>query len=343
MRALVDWVGATIPMDDPFYVVEKILGFPVEDFHESAGRRGYRKGLRCGNIEVWFDGSPGMGVHLEASGQGVRQLETRFFREDVSQWATWFDLVLRYGGKFSRLDTAIDDLADSAEGLAFTISQVVAAVKDGLCVSRMRSGMVQEGLSLVDGSTSGQTVYFGSPQSRLRVRMYDKAAERRSKGEAENGEWVRTEVQARDERAQAIAQLLAGGAEVGAVVRGVLANYLRFTNREGTEDSNRSRWSIAPWWAGFLANVESLRLTVDLPEQTVESVRRWMRHQVSASFYLLYMERQLVSPDLGWDEFLSLLLREGAEKMKPRHKAILDRRLEEVERIRAKRASHRAV
>lgn len=37
------------------------------------------------------------------------------------------------------------------------------------------------------------------------------------------------------------------------LVKGVLSNYLNFLVKSPT-DSNKARWSVAPWWNEFLGN-----------------------------------------------------------------------------------------
>jgi len=56
---------------------------------------------------IYYDGREEMGCHVEMSGQGCRQYEANF---TDSPWKDLFGVVLSEGGKFSRLDLAIDNV-----------------------------------------------------------------------------------------------------------------------------------------------------------------------------------------------------------------------------------------
>jgi len=70
---------------------------------------------------------------------------------------------------------------------------------------------------------NGTTIYFGSEASKVRIRIYDKAAE-----QGIEGHWIRTEVVLRDEKSRdAIGHILETG-EAGKVFASILRSSLLF-------------------------------------------------------------------------------------------------------------------
>ena len=74
-QLLPDWIGVTFK-ERPLSRVLELFGRD-QGWQETNGARGYRSGLVRGDVKVWHDGAPGMGVHVEVSGRGCRQLEVR--------------------------------------------------------------------------------------------------------------------------------------------------------------------------------------------------------------------------------------------------------------------------
>jgi len=83
-----------------------------------------------------------------------------------------FERVSENGGHFSRIDIAIDDF----DGI-FTLEEIEQKVQNGEIISYFRRGRILKEYNLGLEDNLGQTIYFGSPQSRIRIRMYDKAIE----------------------------------------------------------------------------------------------------------------------------------------------------------------------
>lgn len=304
--ALVDWVSATFTLQKTWQEIAAILKLKEHEFREMKnGLNGYKKQVKRGEIVILYDGAADMGVHLMMSGQACRQYE----QENKLTWSELFAEVLRKptyeiergqelassgehgeGGHFTRLDLAIDDYKK-----IFTPEQIVKKLEGGLTSSRFKSFRYMKAGEIVTGKTKGLTVYFGSDASDISIRIYDKLEERRQAGkEIAEGvtSWCRTEVQMRDERADMAAEQIiksgSGGIEVGVIVSGILANYLTFYKRKGT-DSNKSRWEKWDAWQRFLCNAAKLKLTVKAPDRTIDSRRAWIDRQTSKTLATLLL------------------------------------------------------
>ncbi|PEZ58140.1 hypothetical protein CN372_26070, partial [Bacillus anthracis] len=284
LRACVDWVQITFKDISTEYLVSKILGLDFARFNDlEVGQYGYRRCLMYGNIVVYYDGRPDMGIHLQMSGQGCRQYESY----EVKVWSELFKDMLLRKSKFSRLDVAIDDFKPY-----FEIPKLIKKIKKRELVSKFKDATRIEKIDIESGESKGNTIYYGSPQSRIQIRMYEKDLERAGKGfELEEGieAWNRTEIQARNERAQKIAGIIAssedGDETIGQAVRGILKAYIRFVDT-GT-DSNRSRWKTSVFWEEFLGDVNELRLTDIAPDRTVERSLTWIDNQVTPTLAMI--------------------------------------------------------
>lgn len=284
LRACIDWVQITFKDIGTETLVTGILGLDFARFNDlEVGQYGYRRCLMYGNIMVYYDGRPDMGIHLQMSGQGCRQYESY----EVKVWSELFKDMLLRKSKFSRLDVAIDDFKPY-----FEIPKLIKKIKKRELVSKFKDATRIEKIDIESGESKGNTIYYGSPQSRIQIRMYEKDLERAGKGfELEEGieAWNRTEIQARNERAQKIAGIIAssedGDETIGQAVRGILKAYIRFVDT-GT-DSNRSRWKTSGFWEEFLGDVNELRLTDIAPDRTVERSLTWIDNQVTPTLAML--------------------------------------------------------
>ena len=286
LRACVDWIQATFKNVEVEQLITQILKLELDLFYEAErGNLGYRKCKKFGHISVFYDGQENMGIHLQMTGQGCREYEFM----NKSTWKELFSDCFTYCPevKFTRMDVAIDDFKGY-----FKIPSLVRKIKNRELVSKFKEATKIEKLDIETGNAKGMTVYYGSAQSRIQIRMYEKNHERESKGVVlEEGleVWNRTEIQARDERATKIAEIIALGDEgeetIGQVVSGILKHYLRFTVKG--KDSNRARWKTAPFWDKFLGDVEALRLTEVAPDRTVQKTMSWVSKQVAPSLAVL--------------------------------------------------------
>lgn len=243
---LFDWLTFTSHCDSPETIME-LLGLSHITWQQMPrGRNGYRQRYFFENISILYDGADNMGVCVDMSGTGCRAFET---------YSTigWNSLLrqLHYAPEdynITRLDMAFDDHTGILD-----IDVLRDDTDDHHYVSRSRSWKVEYG-------SAGTTIYHGSPKSNMYIRIYDKAAEQAAKSEdphaLEDVHWIRVEMQMRDEIALGFVNGLMIN-PVGVQFRGVLHNYLRYV--VPTDDTNMSRWDMAPYWAKLLEGVQKIR------------------------------------------------------------------------------------
>ncbi|MCL6587674.1 MAG: replication initiation factor domain-containing protein [Anoxybacillus sp.] len=309
--ACVDWFQATLKNVQVLQDVFDIFGLEISSFALiERGLYGYRKQYRFGGIAIFFDPpDERMGVHIQMSGEGCRQYEMLTSRD----WQYTFSLLLNFDISISRLDLALDDF----KGF-FTLEKVVSKLKRAHVTSKFKTARHFQEIRISDGSTAGQTVYFGDSSSRLQIRMYDKKQQMIAKrGECDKDFWLRTELQLRDERAHSAFEMIAFGQNVGFLASGILKNYISF--RVPSSDSNKSRWDVCDWWHSFLGDVEKIKLTMKHPSSSIQRSYDWFKKQVSPTFYVL-----LEAFDYDFDLLFDFLL-DGRSRITVKHEDMLQR------------------
>lgn len=329
IEVLIDWCGFTLPIEGLEGVerVQRLLGIPSDDFCDMPkGANGYKSGVICGNICILYDGKPGMGAHVNMTGQGCRQYEGRFGDE----WKALFKRVFDAGGHFSRQDVALDDYRGR-----ITLHQIKdKAMKHEIRTLFGRTNedgsrrpcliTIEPDFCSAPGVNDGLTVSFGKRGNGVYLRIYDKGVK-----EGVKYPWLRSELELRDERADEMAKKIVNGddIELGKLAAGVLKTYVNFIDPSAT-DTNTARWAISPWWLEFLGGVERIRLTVKPAVKTIDDTKEFLEEQAATSLAMMniYSEHLKGNNDGSSYYFPNLvrrLVRDGKERLKPRHIAIL--------------------
>lgn len=229
-----DWLSFTSKTHSPDDLIAT-LGLAHVPWTETKGARGYRDRKYFSCISVHYNGRADMGVWVEMSGQGCRTFESL----SSVGWEGIFSFIRDNSLKITRLDVAYDDHSG-----VLNIRDIVEDTQNGMYVSK--SDYWETVLS-----SKGSTVQIGSPQSKVLIRIYDKAAERGKPDE----HWIRCEMQLRDDRAVQFTKI---PLPIGQAYAGVLLNYLRYV--EPGEDSNKWRWPMRGYWCNLVEDAERISI-----------------------------------------------------------------------------------
>ena len=172
-------------------------------------------------------------VWLEMSGQGCRAFETY----GNGNYERLFELARKDPENIhiTRLDIAFDDMTGVLD-----IDTICDETREEHFTSRIKKYQ-----SIY--SNGGNAVYFGSKQSNIFIRIYDKAEERGY--DSKDLHWIRLEIQLKDVNAMRFVSFLENDT-LQNLYKGLLANYLSF--KVPTNDSNKRRWPEAEWWTSFI-------------------------------------------------------------------------------------------
>ena len=238
---LYDWLSFTSKKHTPQELIAA-LGLSHVPWTETTGARGYMDRLYFGCISVHYNGREDMGVWVELSGQGCRNFED--LTTLPGKWDDLFSFIHHENLHMTRLDVAFDDHTGILD-----IDRIAQDTEAQRYVSRMNFWEVTR-------SCKGVSCQIGSPQSKVLVRIYDKAAER---GYDNGTHWVRVELQMRDSRAEEFSKL---DLPIGEAFAGVLLNYLRFVE-PNEDDSNKGRWSMTEYWAELIGDAGRIKIYVE--------------------------------------------------------------------------------
>lgn len=229
-----DWLSFTSKVHTPDQLIAA-LGLSHAPWTETKGARGYRDRKYFSCISIHYNGRSDMGVWVEMSGQGCRTFESL----SKVGWEGIFSFIRDNGLKITRLDVAYDDHIG-----ILNIREIASDTQAGMYISK--SDYWETVLS-----SKGTTVQIGSPQSKVLIRIYDKAAERGKPDE----HWIRVELQLRDDRAVQFTKI---PLPIGQAFAGVLLNYLRYV--EPGEDSNKWRWPMTEYWLNLVQDAEKISI-----------------------------------------------------------------------------------
>ncbi len=310
-RLIMDWFSYTVPEDVSIDDAVPV-GADREWVALEHGGMGYRRAAISDGIRVYYDGGETMGKHISLSGSACAALEATY-GDELAAMGGW----LGYAGKMdaagynvTRFDGAVDERRGRLK---------MSVMREWAEAERYTSSWQQfrtERSRRHRGDDFGETLYFGAPSSKCTARIYDKSAERRSKGEDAKGPWVRVELQTRKAAAQALVRLLAAADDPLSVFLGLLRQKLDFKVPSPT-DSNLRRAPTVAWWDNFLQQTSKLRLSVPPSTRTLDTVLAWLHRQCAPSLALA-LEAAKNDPRV-----IRLLIDDGRDRLRPRHRALL--------------------
>lgn len=300
-EALIDWLEWT----EHETSVDEVCSLLATDWTEGdRGAMGYLRSRVSQGVSVFYQGRPGMGVHVRVPGAACRALEASGV---VVDWELFLGRLLARGRSLTRLDVALDDRSGS-----ITVDRCYRELKAGHVVDRFRKRSAPEYMDGL-GNTESRSLYFGSAKSDLFVRVYDKGKETNTPGP-----WTRVEVESRNDHATALACLLtmADRGERSVRLGALLLAYVDF--KEPGRDSNRSRWATASWWSDFVGGCVKSRLSLSpTPLPTAAELIDNAVHQYGPSL-------ATVAEITGYGPIFEGI--EGARaRIKPRHRVMAAR------------------
>lgn len=248
---LIDWLTFTVK-GSTVDQVKSLIGLVDQAVHWEVlgGCNGYPQSEFYAGVRIMYGASDEMGICCNMSGQGCRSFETF----GMGDWIKLFDILVSLGDNINitRCDLAFDDHTGLLD-----IYRIKADTDDRYYTAKFQKWFVEY------GSDGGLCLWYGSPKSKIRCRIYDKAKERGF----DDQHWIRVELQLRDGNADSAVRYLCSGMAFSTVFTGVLRNYIQFRepvlDDEGKPfDSNKSRWPMADYWAKFLDGAAPLTLWV---------------------------------------------------------------------------------
>lgn len=276
---LIDWLTFVTHVDD-VWAVKCLLGLDDNEIpwsDETKFMNGYPRQCYWGGITISYGADQeeyykdktkvrhDMGICVNLSGTGCRTFETYGSGDWFKLFAAFFS-----GAKYNitRLDLAYDDHTG-----VLAIHKLEEDTRDRNYTSKAKyCEVIWSDNQNTD--IQGMNIQIGSNQSRTKIRIYDKAAERGFKGK----HWIRCEIQLRDSNAKVAAAKIFETRHVGRCAAGICRNYV--TYRTPTADSNKSRWPVAPYWDRLVMDMERISLWITPGDPyNFDSTEKWLVKQ----------------------------------------------------------------
>lgn len=296
----IDWLEGTIKSIDIESTLDQLRAMFPDFLELDHGGLGYECSavmLQTGRV-YWSRSRPQNGVHFSLPPSAIELSN--------SDYLSYAQTLLALGAKFTRVDLALDD----TKGI-LDMETIRDAVNSGHFVSIAKKKPDER----YDHESDGRTFYFGRGQSQTRIRIYDKAAEQRSRGKLYVGHWIRAEMQLRAERADAAVHYVLGHPnDWKSQVCGWFLSALEF--KIPNEDSNKSRWATADWWLNFLDFAREQRLFISRRVQSIDDLVAWLTAQTAPSLLV-------VQTAYGKDA-LSDLANSAAPRLKAKHLRLIE-------------------
>jgi len=315
-RVLVDWLRCTLPFNcEPLRGALAQLGETVTvpflgelTPRECGWRSWYDRSAQClgTGIVAWNsddERNRHQGLLVDLPGSAVAALG-----EQLLAFLRW---VVEVGGRFSRVDYAIDDVSALID-----LDRLEEADEARTLISRSRETVTVQ--NRVKGERAGWTFYVGSRHSEGFVRFYDKRQEQLAKGREVSGSWHRLEFECKGDLADALVQtVLPGGS--GTKVLAELRRRLRFVQPTG-EDTNKRRWDTCWWWEKLLQRVEAAEHSILAGERlatTLDDMRNWIEYSVAPVLSAVVTSLATVDGNTDW---LWKLLEDASSRWKQKHR-----------------------
>lgn len=307
----IDWLAFTLP-DAPANEVMKVIG--GEWSRGKAGFRGYPLS--------WILPDPSRGVGLLGTGAPRRPREVHVDLSagivscwDLAKVRAILQWIFKQQGRFTRLDCALDDRQPLVP-----LPLIIQAADVGQCISRADRVQIIRSFSLHKGTTSGETIYFGSPQSETLLRVYDKRLELLAKGQPHAETFgIRWELEFKQDRADLCGHCLLDLDEADwlKLLIGLLRSYVDFrdTTRDA-EDEERARAPRLPWYESLTMGFKAARLTLAHEEPDEARVKNWITRSVAP------MLAALCALPEG-QTWMDSAIVEGADRWKQRHRQLV--------------------
>ena len=266
---LVDYVTFSDSVNNIFDIMASLGLDDGISWVQIGGRYGWQRARFYRGITIYSGGREDIGVNI--SGKGCRTIESLRPSFDWTGFLLYRLGAERRGeGHISRLDIAADD----HDGI-LRMDKLFHYTASDRYICKAKFHTWTQG--------SEEHLYFGSPSSDRRVRIYNKALEQG----LEDVHWIRAEMQMRDDAAVSfLLNLEQEKGDVGEVYAGVLNGFLRYIS-EPVQGTHYDRAKVVRWWSQFVGTVRkcpTLRLLGD--DYTMVSVYGFLERQAASSLRL---------------------------------------------------------
>lgn len=286
LNLIIDYVRIRFPTTDVCHVVNKIMKLGITHMiHEDYAHNGYEESYCLGDITISVSQNIKLGCLIEMKGAGCRQFEG-ILEAQERNWYDFFLLSLNEGGKFKRLDLAINDVYGILD-----IGELTRKWENKECVSKFGSyNYYRSGKAAYkdEKDCMGETLYIGSRKSEIYFCIYAKDYEQFIKHGIPMEEAPvknRFEIRLKNERAYIAVDDLLTYRDAEHTAFEIINNYVRFLDFKNPDCDEET---LDPTWEYFIGEYrEKLKLTTAPAKISMVKKLNWLSHQVAPSIKMV--------------------------------------------------------
>lgn len=286
LNLMIDYVRIRFPTTDICRVVNNIMKLGmIHMIHEDIAHNGYDECYCMGDITISVSQDIKLGCLIEMKGKGCRQFEG-ILEAQERNWYDFFLLSLNEGGKFKRLDLAINDVYGILD-----IGRLTEKWERKECISKFdnynyyRSG---KAAYKDEKECMGETLYIGSRKSEIYFCIYAKDYEQFIRNGTPMDEAPvknRFEIRLKNERAKIAVSDLLTYRDAEHTAFSIINSYVRFID---IDNSCCDEEVLDSQWEYFIGeNREKLKLTTAPANISFEKTLNWLSRQVAPSIKLV--------------------------------------------------------
>lgn len=313
-----DYVAFTVPneYEQSVMINEFFSDYDIDEL--AHGGMGYKKSWAVNGTGRMYSHPDQlqMGIHIRLGSQALGLLKTTPLG--------LLNRVLDWGGHFTRLDIAFDDL----DGI-LDLDEMHRKLVGGSVVTRWRKVTKIQSNGLGVETRTGSTVNVGGRTSEAFLRIYDKVLEQEARGKSVDGidYWIRVELELKKAKADAFVRLLCETAKGGEVTAAVLCCELLFGMIDfkvsSATETNKSRWETCGWWSDFCGGCAKLTLCIQKTEKTLADSREWIQTAISPTLAMIMLALPEDGGETGYD-FIMGCIYSGQRRMSKAQKRMLN-------------------
>ena len=279
------------------------------------GRTWHGSGHGLRGTRIWYDEGqrdvPGLPdvprqLKIAMSGSVLRGVDFPI----LADWLSW--RAARNDLDCTRIDICVDD-----KHRCVNLGQITQAM-----MTKNFFNATKRGLQMSDdgGDALGVTVYFGSPTSHKRLRIYDKYAESGGKIGGVRWEAQFRKTVARDVLFNVLEKIDESIEATTTYFSSLVTGIIDFRDRAGN-DPNRFRCPILDWFRRFCDALRAspIRMIAEVPEPLVQRSIDWVQKSVAQSLSLL---EKVLKDD--YIPFINNIIKEGGEKLNNRKRQLIN-------------------